>query len=73
MTAVPYERMERATQNARTAFPRAREVRPLWTPASPTSDVCVEVWVERGRAVVLPVDGHDQAITSAEARELLGC
>ena len=72
MTAVPYERMERATTNAREAFPHVPEVKALWTPASPTSDVCVELWLERGRAVVLPVDGHDQAITTDEARELLG-
>lgn len=72
MTAVPYERMERATYNARQAFANVREVRALWTPGSPTSDVCVELWVDRGRALVLPVDGHDQAITNADALAVLG-
>lgn len=72
-TAVPYERMRVATIHARERFANAVDVRPMFTPASPTSDVCVEVWYERNRALVLPVDVHNVAIANDDARALLGC
>lgn len=72
-TAVPYRRMRTAADLASRRFANALEVRPMFTPASPTSDVCVEVWYEKHRAIVLPVDVHNVAIANRDARRLLGC
>lgn len=45
---VPYARLRAAEHAALDTFPDALSVKALWTPASESSDVHVEVEVERG-------------------------